>query len=123
MRILYVLATLSLLLWLPAAAADISGKWAFSVDLDGGGHGDPMFTLEQKGAKLTGTYDGPLGTQKVNGTVTGATAEFGFSFEREGQTGKVTYKAKIEGAAKMSGTVSMETAAGPGAGKWTATRK
>ena len=111
------------LLSLPAAAADISGHWVFSVDLAAGGHGDPTFDLVQKGSKLTGTYEGPLGSQKVEGTVTGTAAQFGFSFDQKGSKVRVTYKAKVEGPGKMSGTVAMETGAGPGSGTWTAVKK
>lgn len=106
-----------------AMAADISGTWKFSVDLDNGqGHGDPTFVLEQQGNRLTGTYHGPMGERKITGTVTGETAEFGFDFERDGQRGRATYTAKIESANRMSGTVTM-AGEGPGAtGKWTAAK-
>ena len=104
-------------------AADISGKWTFSVDLEGGGHGDPKFVLKQQSGKLTGTYDGPLGERDVSGTVTGDVAEFGFSLERDGETVRVTYTAKIESPAKMSGTVKLEGAGEGGSGKWTAVRQ
>jgi hypothetical protein len=83
---------ISLIAALPAFAvhtsgvADISGTWNFSVDLDGGGHGDPIFVFKQEGEKLTGTYSGPLGEYKVIGTVTGAKAVFGFDFKQDDQT-------------------------------------
>lgn len=102
------------------SAADLSGTWIFSVDLDSGGHGDPTFVLKQEGDKLTGNYNGPLGEQKVTGTVTGSKAVFGFEFSSDGQTVKATYTATVETAEKMSGTV--EFSGGP-KGKWTATRK
>lgn len=95
MRIFWLGMTLASLLLLPAAA-DISGKWSFSVELENGGHEDPTFVLEQKEGKITGTYNGPLGEQKVTGTVKDDTAEFGFTFERDGESAKVTYTAKIE---------------------------
>ncbi len=115
--------TLVMLLSLPALAADITGTWKFSVDLEDGGHGDPTFVFEQKDDKLIGTYNGPLGERKVNGVVTGDTAQFAFSFEQEGGTIKVTYTAKIESATKMSGAIRFEGGDEGGSGKWTAVKQ
>jgi hypothetical protein len=123
MRSLFIATLLAAVAMLPASAADISGKWAFSVDIDGGGHGAPTFVLQQKAHKISGTYEGPLGTQKVTGTVTGTTAEFSFSADQGGQAAKATYKAKIESATTMSGTVSLEGGGGTGTGKWTAKKQ
>ena len=106
-----------------SGAADISGTWIFSVDLDGGGHGDPTFVFKQEGEKLTGTYKGPLGEYKVNGSVTGAKAVFGFDFKQEDMTGKATYTATIESPTKMKGTVEFIDNNGGERGKWTATKK
>src|SRR5262245_11150362 len=88
-----------------SAAADISGTWNFSVDLDGGGHGEPTFVFKQEGEKLTGTYNGPLGEYKVTGTVTGDKAVFGFDFKNTDLAGKAKYTATIESPTKMKGTV------------------
>lgn len=123
MRILWIGVTLVLLLSLPATAADISGKWSFSVDLDNGGHGDPTFVFEQTNDKLSGSYDGPLGQQKVTGTISGDTAQFGFEFTQDGETIKVTYTAKIESATNMSGAVRFEGSGRSTSGKWTAVKK
>ena len=122
-RRLYIGITLILLMSLPGLAADISGTWKFSVDLEDGGHGDPTFVLEQKDGTLTGTYNGPLGEHKVAGVVTGDTAQFGFSFERDGETIKAAYTAKIESASKMSGSIRLEAGDGGGSGKWTAVKQ
>ena len=102
-----------------APPADISGTWVFSVDLENGDHGDPTFVFKQEGDTLTGTYDGPLGEQRVTGVVKETKAVFGFEFTRDGATTKVTYTGVIESETKMSGT--MEITGGP-KGKWTATR-
>jgi hypothetical protein len=51
--------------------ASPTSRTEFSVDIEGGGHGDPTFALKQEGAKLAGTYSGLAGEQKVAGTVTG----------------------------------------------------
>src|SRR5215510_12941050 len=80
----------------PRAGADISGTWNFSVDLDGGGHGDPTFVFKQEGEKLTGTYKGQLGEYNVTGSVTGDKAVFAFDFKNDDLTDKSTYTATIE---------------------------
>jgi hypothetical protein len=103
-----------------SGAPDISGTWKFSVDLDSGGHGEPTFVLKQEGTKLTGTYNGPLGEYKVTGTVTEAKAVFGFEFTFDGEAGKATYTATIEGPTKMTGTVEFSNGQ---RGKWTASKK
>jgi hypothetical protein len=106
-----------------SAAADISGTWNFSVDLDGGGHGDPIFVFKQEGEKLTGTYSGPLGEYKVTGTVTGANAVVGVNFKQDELSAKATYTATIESMTKMTGTVEFTDNDGNERGKWTATKK
>ncbi len=103
-----------------ARAVNISGAWNFSVDLESGGHGDPTFVLKHEGAKLTGTYNGPLGEYKVTGSVTGVRAVFGYDFTQDGQTGKATYTGTIESPTKMTGTVEFT---GGARGKWTATKR
>ena len=94
MRSLFIATLLAATALLPASAADISGKWAFSLDIDGGGHGDPTFVFEQKANKLSETYEGPLGKHTFTGTVTGKTAEFSFSAEQGGQNGEADKQGK-----------------------------
>ena len=106
-----------------SGAANISGTWIFSVDLDSGGHGDPTFVFKQEGEKLTGTYKGPLGEYNVTGSVTGDKAVFGFDFKNDDLTGKATYTATIESPTKMKGTVEFTDNSGGERGKWTATKK
>jgi hypothetical protein len=103
-----------------AAGPNLAGTWQFSVDLDEGSHGDPIFVFKQEGDKLTGTYDGPMGHQEVARTVTGNKAVFGFQTSQDGETVKATYTATIESENKMSGTVEFS---GDFKGKWTAVRK
>lgn len=117
--ILYLAATM-----IAAAATDLTGTWTFSVDLEGGGHGDPTFVLKQANGKLTGTYTGPIGQQPVTGTVTGNKAIFGYDFERDGVKSHATYTATIDGPAKMHGTIEFKGAQGDGAtGTWMGTKK
>lgn len=103
-----------------APVVDISGTWVFSVDLEGGGHGDPTFVFKQDKETLTGSYDGPLGQFKVAGTIKENIAVFGFEFTNDGETRKASYTGTVESATKMTGT--MELSGGP-KGKWTATKK
>jgi hypothetical protein len=103
-----------------AARPNVAGTWQFSVDLEEGSHGDPIFVFKQKGDKLTGTYDGPMGHQEVTGTLTGNKAVFGFQTTQDGETVKATYTATIESETKMSGAVEFS---GGVKGKWTAVRK
>ena|SRR6266851_29953 len=123
MRTLWLGLTLAMVLLSHRRPPTSPEKWTLCVDLDGGGHGDPTFVLKQENGKLTGTYDGPLGERDVSGTVTGDVAQFGFSVERDGETVKVTYTAKIESPMKMSGTVKFEGPGAGGSGKWTAVKQ
>jgi hypothetical protein len=98
-RLLVVLCLM--LCGLGLAAADISGSWSASVVLDAGS-GTATFVLKQAGDALSGSYSGALGEAKVTGSVKGDEVEW--SFESE-DAGKVVYKGKLEGAAKIKGTV------------------
>ena len=60
-----------------AWAYDITGKWEFAVELDAGS-GSPTFEFKQAGEKLTGTYNGLLGSAQLTGTVKGDAIEFSF---------------------------------------------
>ncbi len=84
------------LLVIALPAADVTGKWEFTVDLGGQG-GKPTFTFEQKGEKLTGKYDGALGQADVTGTVKGDQIEF--KFTAKGDLGELTatYKGTVSG--------------------------
>ncbi len=105
---------------LMAGASDISGTWSFSVELEDGSRGEPTFVFKQEGDKLTGTYTGPLGEQKVTGTLDGDKAVFGFEFVRDGETLKATYTGTVESPTKMTGTLEFSRGR---RGKWTATKK
>jgi hypothetical protein len=107
---------------LPASAADLSGSWKFSVDLESHEHGDPTFVLTQKDGKLAGTYNGPFGEQEVTGVVTGETAHLEVSAAGPGGSVKLTYEARIAGPNKMSGTMTRNVNGEKTPGKWTARR-
>ena len=86
---------------LAVQAADVTGKWEFTVDLGGQG-GKPTFAFQQKGGKLTGKYSGALGEADVAGTVKGDAIEFKFTVK--GDLGELT--------ATYTGTVSGDTMKG-----------
>ncbi len=46
-----------------ATAADISGTWKVTVEIQGN-TGSPTFVLKQEGEKLSGTYSGLLGKRR-----------------------------------------------------------
>ena len=100
------------LLALQLAAADITGKWTFNVDL-GGQSGSPKFTFQQKGETLTGTYSGQLGESTLKGTVTGD--KVAFQFETSGIV--VAYTGTIISDAEMMGKADY---GGQAEGTWTA---
>jgi hypothetical protein len=97
-----------------ALAADISGKWSFSVVLDAGS-GNPSFEFTQSGETVTGMYHGQFGDAKVTGTVKGDKVEFSFG----GDAGTAKYSGTMDGANKMKGTVDYGEI---GKGTFTATK-
>ncbi len=108
-----------------ANATDISGTWAIVYM---GTSGDPItltFVFKQQGEKLTGTFSGigPIGEQKITGTVKGDKAVFGFELKGPSNKGSVTatFNGAIESPTKMTGIVGSPFC---GAGcKWTGTKK
>jgi len=101
-----------------AMAADISGTWNVTVEVQGN-TGTPTFVLKQDGEKLTGTYSGLLGDAPITGTIKGDQVEWSFDVKSDQVTGKVTYRGTVSGA-KMSGKLSLGDL---GEGTWTGTRK
>jgi hypothetical protein len=98
--------TLLILSAVLSLAADITGKWKFTVESEMGST-QSEWTFEQKGEKLTGTYKGQLGEHQVSGTVTGNSAVFGFKAAPTGEEMEVKYTATIESPTKMRGKVSL----------------
>jgi len=99
---------------LPAAAADVTGKWAFEIPTDMDTF-YPTCAFEQDGEKLTGTISGQGGTNELEGTVKGNEIQFSFQSEM----GTITFEGTIEGADRMNGTLDVE---GYGSAAWTAQR-
>lgn len=104
----------------PATAqnVNVTGVWAFDVQTDAGG-GTPTITFKQDGEKLTGRYEGQLGTADLTGTIKGAAIHFTFTADVQGQQAPVTYDGTVE-KDTMKGTMNI---AGMVNGTFTATKK
>ena len=113
-KLALVLLVLLIVAVSPLAAADVSGKWTFEVNMDMGS-GSPSFIFEQEGEKLTGTYSGAAGEAELTGTVKGDTIVFQFQTE----WGTVKYEGTIEPDGGMKGKADY---AGQAQGTWTAKR-
>jgi hypothetical protein len=122
MRTLILSSVLFALAIVPAFAADLTGTWIGSVDLENGQHGDPVFVLKQTDGKLAGTYTGPFGEQKVTGNVNGDVLTLQVSASADGGSVTLSYKGKLEGG-KLSGTMTRNINGDSTPGKWTATKK
>src|SRR5262245_5310246 len=103
-------------------APDLSGTWAVQY-MGSQGPIKMTFALKQTGEKLTGDYSGPMGPQKVTGSVKGKQVVFGW--EAEGNGGVrylVAFKGTIESATKMTGTVGNPFCGSEGC-TWTGARQ
>lgn len=80
---------------LSAQATNVTGDWAFTVQTDQGG-GSPTITFKQDGDKLTGKYNGQLGSADLTGTVKGNAIHFTFTIDVQGQQAPVTYDGTVE---------------------------
>ena len=84
------------------AKVDVTGKWNFAVETSAGA-GSPKFEFKQDGDKITGTYEGQLGSAKLAGTVKDNKIEFKFSVEM----GEITYTGDILEDGTMKGKVKL----------------
>ncbi len=122
MRLLSTCSILLLLAIAPAFAADLSGTWNASVNLENGEHTTPVFTLRPAGGKLAGTFSNPAtGDRPLTGTVDGDSFAFEVSAEVQGVPVKITYRGKLEGG-KLAGTMIRAVNGENIAGKFTATK-
>ena len=106
----------------PARAWDLTGTWKFSVDLDNGEHGDPVFVIHQADGRLSGTYRGPFGTQKVTGVLEGDQVTLEVKASGRAQTLSLRYTGKIETIGKMAGIMTRNVSERTTPGRWAATR-
>ena len=85
---------------------DVTGAWAFQIEIGGGTTGTPTVTFKQEGEKLTGNYSSQvLGEQQLTGTIKGNAISFGFTASFDGNAVKVTYSGTVE-KDTMKGTVT-----------------
>jgi hypothetical protein len=103
-----------------AKGVNITGKWAFDVQTDGGG-GTPTMTFKQEGEKLTGHYSGQFGERDFTGTVKGSDVKFSFTMNAQGQDIDAVYTGTIVDKDSMKGTVAL--AGGQLSGTFTAKRQ
>jgi len=92
---LLILATL--VLAIPALAADIAGKWTASFDTQIGVQ-NYTYTFKVDGGKLTGTAESQFGkTEITEGTVKGDELSFVENLDFQGTPVKIAYKGKVSG--------------------------
>jgi len=100
MKRLALLLCTAALMW----AADLTGRWEFSVETSAGS-GTPTFDLVQKGETLTGRYRGALGEADVKGTLKGDDLELRFQASDIAvvYTGKVLNDGTLKGSIDLGG--------------------
>ena len=96
-------------------ASALTGRWRFLVRLPETGTSTVMFTLQQDGERLSGTYEGSYGRVPIAGTLVGDRIVFSFT----ARDTEVTYRGTV-GAREMEGVC--DYGALNGEGTWTATR-
>jgi hypothetical protein len=87
--------------------ANVAGVWEFAVDTTAGS-GNPEFTFQQDGGKITGTYNGAFGRASLEGTVTGKDIKFTFKVDADGKKELVEYVGTVDGET-MKGSVTIGT--------------
>jgi carbon monoxide dehydrogenase subunit G len=107
------------LLALPLAAADVSGKWKGEVEV-AGNSATPEFTFKQDGARLTGAYKGMLGEAPIEGTVEGSRIRWVVKGNFDGSPVTVIYTGTLESDKLIKGTVDF---AGQAEGTFTAKKE
>jgi len=99
------------------AFADVSGDWAFNVDIPGAGSGNAQVTLQDAGnGALTGNYNGQLGSTAFTGTTDGSK----FAFALQSDFGAIQYEGELQADGTLKGTLNL---AGMGQGAFVATKR
>jgi opacity protein-like surface antigen len=83
-----------------ALAADVNGKWTAEMKTPDGETRTSTYTFKADGGKLTGTIASQMGEREISeGKVDGDNISFVVSFERDGNTFKITYTGVVSGDA------------------------
>ena len=102
-------------------SVDVTGAWAFQIDLGGCNTGTPTVTFKQAGEKLSGTYSSAvLGEHQFTGTIKGNALTFAFQASFDGTAVSVTYSGTVENESTMKGQVTFGDF---GSGTFTAKKK
>ena len=97
------------------AAADVSGKWRMSLQMEVG-TATPLLELVEKDGKLSGTYTGRYGESPVEGTVEGKKLAFTVAMS----TTSLAFRGEIKDDGTLAGTATFGEI---GDVKWTAARE
>jgi hypothetical protein len=110
---LLVIAPTTAMAW--RAAADLTGRWSFSVVTENG-TGTPTVVLKQEGTQLTGSYESArMGSRPIEGTVKGDSLRFAL----KGGEVELTFVGVAVDADHLKGSVDF---AGQGGATFTAER-
>jgi hypothetical protein len=102
-----------------AAAADFAGNWNLSASI-GGNPATIQCVLAQQGDALTGTCKpAQFEPSAISGTVTGASAKWGYDVVFNGSQNHVEYDATLGADGKLTGTLHL----GPMPVPFTATKE
>src|SRR5438874_2554153 len=103
-----------------AQSADVTGTWAFSIELPNIS-ATPTVVFKQDGESLTGEYQSQqYGGFPLKGTMKGNTIDFGFEMAIDGNALSVSYSGTVVDKDTMKGEMSY---GGLADGTFTAARK
>jgi hypothetical protein len=105
MKLLFICVVLSVICAAQAVSTSVSGKWQISWEARMGTEHD-ILELKQADSKLTGTFQGHLGSPKVSGNVDGSNISLRLEFPGK-QPYTLTFTGLIDGN-KMSGKFEIE---------------
>jgi opacity protein-like surface antigen len=88
-----------------ALAADVTGTWAMTTDVQGT-TGNPSFVLKQDGETVTGSYKGQLGEAPVTGTIKGNELVLNYKVSAQGTDLEVKYTGTVDGK-NITGKLSL----------------
>ena len=97
-------------------AADVTGKWVVTIELDAGS-GERTFTLKQQGEKITGVSAGQLGDAPVTGIVKGDNIELVFTIKSDAGEVKATFTGTVAGDTMKGKATYGELGSGTFSGK------